>query len=90
MYSAGASKPSLLLLNFQGLSFLIKMASSSPCPGGCLSVRLSSRAERPSFSPLKAAPEKLACADFTVIKARQAGWPAQGQQDEQSALSSWF
>lgn len=49
---------------------------------GCLSGRPPSLAERPSFSAPKPAPEKLACADFAVIKSRQAGRPAQWQQEE--------
>lgn len=78
----GANKSSLLLFNFQCLSLLVKTASSSSCPGGCLSARLPSPAERPSFSAPNPVPEKLACADFTVIKSRQTGRPAQWQQEE--------
>lgn len=82
MCFTGATKSSLLLLNLQCLSLLVKTASSSSCPGGCLGARLPSRAERPSFSAPNPAPEKLACAAFTVMKPRRAGRPAQWQQEE--------
>lgn len=74
--------PRFSYLNLQCLSLLVKTASSSSCPGGCLGAHLPSRAERPSFSAPNPAPEKLACAAFTVMKPRRAGRPAQWQQEE--------